>query len=798
MWLATAGLQADAQEVPQPASAPAQARMGIGQPVAVVAANGNDAVVRVVLRDTDAEPSSADLSTGLLVAAGQPGLVVRPEVALLDKERVKDTRSDYAVTLRVTGLFAFGESSAPLFYKGRQVEVLRFSKAGLVLRAANPSPHVARQDQGLTLSLDNPSGFEYRTVRVRLRVADKDACHLRTDVFPGAGHAGAAPVPDAVSAPASSPARNEDCNSHLAWNSFSVPRYAAITLRLIDPPAEWFVDPATGFARSARRSGLLTLRFEGDAGGLIHEQNLPIELQLEPSTWSLSKTLARVGGLLLAGALLSLFLHVSVPNIKRKNLLKDQLSEAAKLTGTISSEVDSTLRVLLRVERLALDELRQSEWPISPSYAQCARRVEQALPTLKRRIDAVRRLDATLIRLKLATTQNPAPTRIEQVETHIASASEVLKQDSLSDEEWVFVNQRLEAAQKLLREPTQAEKEAFEALLSGRWKAIKAHFRIDDRGTFQLSNNLKGPMSACVPDPRLLPAADDHDGIQWIRDVGPTRADLQLYALNLLWEFEFLLPTQANDHWIDQQKELADLLATPVLDNLRQARSLLRELAENVSEAKVIEALRAGMADITMDPAIPRPNQRIRFSVRFRDARFNTAAARERVTCHWTFCDRRRWNLARAVWGQLHRFGGWVVGIEAPVPEKPLGEQGWSVHHYFERDIKRSDISVAFSDSGGRFIALPPGATAADLVWYRQSEPVYRSRRSREGSQRFWIEMLQIGAALLVPLATLASQTVSDASTGGSWWQLVVIGFASDTIKSILVGRQDPPAGTPA
>jgi hypothetical protein len=794
--LAATGLLADAQERPQPASAPAQARVGVGQPVAVVAANSDEAVVRVVLRDTDGVPSSEDLSTGLLVAAAQPGLVVRPDVVLLDKERVTAAKSDFAVTLRVTGLFAFGESSAPLLYKGRQVEVLRFSKVGLVLRAANPPPHVAHEDHALTLSLENPSGFEYRTVRVRLRVADKDVCRLEADAFPGAAPQGASPA----SSPASPPAGDEACNSHLAWNTFSVPRYAAITLRVARPPAEWFVDPATGYLRSARRNGLLTLRFEGGTGGLIHEQNLPIEVQFEPSPWSLSKTLARVGGLLLAGALLSLFLHVSVPNIKRKNVLKDQLTEAAKLTTTISSEVDSTLRVLLRVERLALDELRQSEWPISPSYAQCARRVEQALPTLKRRIDAVRRLDATLIRLKLATTQNPAPTRIEQIETYLASVSEVLKQDSLSEEEWVFLNQRLEAAQKLLREPTQAEKEAFEGLLSGRWKAIKAHFRIDDYGNFRLSSSLEGPMSACIPDARLLPDKDDLDGIKWIREVGPTRADLQLYALNLLWEFEFLLPTQANDHWLKEQGDLADLLATPVLDNLRKAKSLLRELAENVSEMKVVEALQAGMADITMDPAIPRPNQRIRFSVRFRDARFNTAAAREQMTCHWTFCDRRRWNLGRAVSGQLHRFGGWVVGIEAPVPEKPLGEQGWSVHHYFERDIKRSDISVRFSKASGEFVvlspAVPPAAAPTGPVWHTQSEPVYRSRRSREGWQRFWIEMLQIGAALLVPLATLASQTVSDAGTGGSWWQLVVIGFASDTIKSILVGRQDPPAGT--
>ena len=47
--------------------------------------------------------------------------------------------------------------------------------------------------------------------------------------------------------------------------------------------------------------------------------------------------------------------------------------------------------------------------------------VEQALTPFRRRIDAVRRLDGTLIRLRLATSQNPAPTRIEQIENYLLS-----------------------------------------------------------------------------------------------------------------------------------------------------------------------------------------------------------------------------------------------------------------------------------------------------------------------------------------------------------------------------------------
>ena len=43
----------------------------------------------------------------------------------------------------------------------------------------------------------------------------------------------------------------------------------------------------------------------------------------------------------------------------------------------------------------------------------------------------------------------------------------------------------------------------------------------------------------------------------------------------------------------------------------------------------------------------------------------------------------------------------------------------------------------------------------------------------------------------MVPLATLASTTL-DGSGGANWWELIAIGFASDTIKNALVGASAP------
>ncbi len=111
--------------------------------------------------------------------------------------------------------------------------------------------------------------------------------------------------------------------------------------------------------------------------------------------------------------------------------------------------------------------------PSGPGYADYARRVEQGLPTLTRRIDAVRRLDAVLIRKRLLEEQGASPTRLGQIDGLVSAISATLMQDQLSEEDWVSVNQRLETTQKTLREPTQTEKEAFEAMITARWKSLE-------------------------------------------------------------------------------------------------------------------------------------------------------------------------------------------------------------------------------------------------------------------------------------------------------------------------------------
>jgi hypothetical protein len=121
-----------------------------------------------------------------------------------------------------------------------------------------------------------------------------------------------------------------------------------------------------------------------------------------------------------------------------------------------------------------------------------------------------------------------------------------------------------------------------------------------------------------------------------------------------------------------------------------------------------------------------------------------------------------------------------------------IPEEGWHVHHYFERGVHTSTITVKFFKSNGDPLELKAGENFPVL----KAHPKVRGR-GKENWQRFGMELTQLSAALLVPLATLASTTING-GTSGHWWELVAIGFASDTIKNILVGKEDTQTTTPA
>jgi hypothetical protein len=743
----------------------------------------------------DSNSVGADFQAGLLASPQNPDQRIVPKVAILtDMSKLTGPSS---LDIEVSGLAPFGELTVPLMYKGRQVETLRFHKAGLIVRTPADGANVAHEKDGrLLLVVENPSIDALDNIGVRVRFQDTDVCTAAGDQTSG-------PSPSRggrwtwLSDLSQRLFGDEPmhCQPDATWTKFSIRPLSQVSL-WVPTHEKWFVDRPTGLSRSATRKGVLTLRyFNGNA--VAAEQNVPVEARFEPTTAHLGWSIVWTGFLLLLGALLFLVLRVSIPNYRRKKAMKDALNEARVATATISNAVDSQLRVLLRVERLVLDQRRREGWVLLPGFAELATRIETGLATLTRKIALARRLDAAACRRESLLTGPVSPTRVDVIDRELTAACDGLKSDQLRDADWLFIQQKLEAADKALNELPPEEKEAFEALLSQRWQSIRDYFgQENDQGvmTLKVPDELE-PMRACFPRASFLPRDGDDDGRKWIVSMGVVRADLQLTALERLKDVQFFSPNPLSEAWSHAMTRLTPWLATPSIDNLAAARRLVQQLSEPVTVEEIVEALEGGRAEIEMDPQVVAPNQTVKLSVRFLDPRLNTASLGDGVQCEWTFDAPKMFDVV--AWRQ-RRWPRWArlvqamtsfvpsSSVTAPVAQR---ERGWTVHRYFEPGVEQQTLAVRFFRNG-RELNIPPDVLSGHYQKIVEpTESTSNRRESHEKWLRFGFQTVQMLAVLLVPLATLAITTTGDASSG-QWWDLVGIGFGSEAIRNILTGDQ--------
>jgi hypothetical protein len=127
----------------------------------------------------------------------------------------------------------------------------------------------------------------------------------------------------------------------------------------------------------------------------------------------------------------------------------------------------------------------------------------------------------------------------------------------------------------------------------------------------------------------------------------------------------------------------------------------------------------------------------------------------------------------------------WKRNIEPP---KQKHEQGWHAFHYLESGCDSVDISIdVFDGSDSVELGGKPGEFPSMKV---SPQPNWTLK---EKYARTILEMAQLAAALLIPLAAFASSTVNGGGEG-RWWTLVGLGFGTDTIKNIITGKDDSPA----
>ncbi len=527
---------------------------------------------------------------------------------------------------------------------------------------------------------------------------------------------------------------------------------ASITIK---PPDAWFSAGLSSTFKNEVRDGVLTIRFapsyESDDPNLANRV-FPVKAHLSywsPGTQSVATALLTFLALL-AGGVCSLVLSQWVPNRLRRLDLKEQFESLALKTRGLSGQLDSSLRVLVRVERMRLNRLLYSRWIMSPDMAtvftQCVRR----LALLNRQVEILENIDSAYDRL-LEVRLGP-PSLLDRIEADLRKAASILNNSAFQDSE-------LQAAQKLVADAVQRLSEISQPDLELAGKLVEKFEHL--RREFDSTATPPPPVAMSVTRQRIekaisgpftfLKTANLTDPTQ-IRAMQYAEVDRDLCKLELVRDYVSTVDKTIDPTFREaiesHERSFLDALRHDNWRSLQSARSLIAQMHEGVFAADIEAALQAKEVTIETEPPVGRRNWPMRLSIKFTRSVLDTSTAKESFRCDWDF-------------GQ-----------------QGLKESGWTVYHYFP-EVGTYTLTARFARSGEQAREIPPLERPIDV----------RPDGSAAPRDRFWTEIIQLSIALAVALFALmagAREQLMRLDLIPALIAIFGIGFAADTIKNLL------------
>jgi hypothetical protein len=567
----------------------------------------------------------------------------------------------------------------------------------------------------------------------------------------------------------------------------------------------------------SEKQGLLYLSLAGTENvpsGLLPSRALPVDLlmrRVSPSASSfLSYTYA--GILLFLGGILSVVASSVLPNMQKKVELRTQLVRLANRTTSVSTRIDSYLRVLLRLERKRIEiGVREiSAW--LPASADPLSHISASIDALDKRLTASEHLDELRRRHEQASTTAP-PSVSEEIDTKLQAAAEQLHPLNLSEADLAATNASLREAEVLLA--MLDDDAALTKLIAGNVAALRARIS-------KFPTDYCADLVAALPGVWLIldPERGLDDPKNIVRPMFFT-IDHGVAAIHLALNYAMVrgsVPSAESvscsnpgetvrDRLAKRHCHLVDLLGTLSWRALREATNLVAQMREDIYEEDVLaEIEKKGQAEITYDTQKARPYLPVFLSIAFKDSRFNGAAALQRMVCHWSFPD-------------------------------GLSEYGWKVCHYFSGDrriystathIRAKEIAGSANGKASAAQTAPtPLADAGHIsalsrlirMFHKPSpvrsivvviEAVIRSQKSLESEEvprppltsqleiqrpapkersRFLAEFLRFAIAFGVALAGLLSGALGQLEKLDlipATVAILALGFGADSIKNLL------------
>ncbi|MCA1568199.1 MAG: hypothetical protein LC803_21655 [Acidobacteria bacterium] len=540
-----------------------------------------------------------------------------------------------------------------------------------------------------------------------------------------------------------------------------------------------------------------------------------------------------IGLTLLLGGIFSLIARNWIPNQLRKRDLREKLTELRLKTSGLSGQIESTLRVLVRVERKRLVDLLDARFIISPDMNTMFTQAEQGIVLLNRRVDMLSLIDSTYERLSSLRTSCPPPSLIDKIEGLLDKASLLLRNNEPHELDF-------QQAQKLIAdaaagvEELNLPDEKFAEYLSKKIGALLEDLNpsspIGETHSCQrLRAHFPGPFDV-LNQTYTDPAKIRPDDYAWF--------DMNISVLSIIRDFirlyEGTVETGLRETLKEYEPQLLQHLSMQSWDQLHSAKILLRQMKEGIFIRDIEEAIRANEVTIEMDPPNAKPQRPVRLSARFRRPELNGSAARERFTCVWDFGHLRPPSQGRekGAWGAVSRMNtrpkrnlaendsqtveaqesSLQAAADKQIKEE-FPEKGWIVSHYFV-GVHPYDISVSFEDPRGKYVSreVPRApargeettdkaqADAADTTEKNESEKIVIGKTVKpqddsdtQKNERLAAEIVSLAMVLIIALLGLitgAREQVLKLDVIPGLIAVFLLGFGADALKNLLTQRQ--------
>lgn len=525
--------------------------------------------------------------------------------------------------------------------------------------------------------------------------------------------------------------------------------------------------------RPSERTGRLSLAVHGPPTvpkEILPARTLPVSLTMmkfSPSRTSfLLYTVVTL--VLFVGGLLSLIGNTVLPNVLRKINMRRQTNVLADRISNVSARVDSYLRMLLKLERKRIEIQLKRSLVFSLSSVEVLDQVSGAIDRLSKRLKVTERLDELRRGLEdVAMTAPPSVT--DGIDNKLQLAATQISSFALTEEDVRTASRFLDTVETSLTMLGDAD--VLAQLVAANFKDLKVRQKLLP---YSYYNDLKTALPGLFE--MLTQPFDDYRNItrQMMFAI-----DYGIAALQAAFDFAILRASapstavgvvsgtgqSAPERLLAHQKELVNLLGTLSLGSLREVRLLVQEMRENVYERDLLEEIAAtGKAEIVFSPRAVRPYLPVLFSIRFKDSRFNDAAATQRLAFKWDFPSELQEENCKV----CHFFQG----------NEPKRDEGRDVTVSVRAESRKPHDAAAAVSKG---TARPLRSALSTIVEIQRAERPSYSRALAEGV-RF---LIAFGVAL-AGLLSGALQQLEKLDFLPAMIVVLALGFAADSVKNLL------------